>query len=170
MSRSPDDQPLDLEAAFRAHAPYVASIGLRLLGRPEDVDDLVQDVFLIAYRGMQALREPSALRGWLAAVAVRVARRRLRVRRIRRVLGLEDDYDYASARHPALSPEEHAMLAAVYRTLDGLPASQRLAWSLRYIEGERLERVAELCRCSLATAKRWIAAAHAVVQEGYRDG
>jgi RNA polymerase sigma-70 factor (ECF subfamily) len=51
-------------------------------------------------------------------------------------------------------------LAKVYAVLDALPSDERVAWSLRHVEGERLERVAELCGCSLATAKRRIAAAH----------
>jgi DNA-directed RNA polymerase specialized sigma24 family protein len=38
--------------------------------------------------------------------------------------------------------------------LDSLPAEARVAWSLRYIEGETMPRVAELCGCSLSTAKR----------------
>jgi RNA polymerase sigma-70 factor (ECF subfamily) len=47
----------------------------------------------------------------------------------------------------------------IYRLLDELPANERLAWTLRHIEGEQVEAVASLCGCSLATAKRRIAAA-----------
>jgi RNA polymerase sigma-70 factor (ECF subfamily) len=50
-------------------------------------------------------------------------------------------------------------LAEVYRILDRMPVRVRLAWSLRHVDGERLEDVAERCACSLATAKRWIATA-----------
>jgi RNA polymerase sigma-70 factor (ECF subfamily) len=45
----------------------------------------------------------------------------------------------------------------------------RVAWTLRYVEGEKLERVAEHCGCSLATAKRRIAAAHAKIQSELED-
>jgi RNA polymerase sigma-70 factor (ECF subfamily) len=47
---------------------------------------------------------------------------------------------------------------------------QRLAWTLRHIEGERLEDVAARCGCSLATAKRRIAAAHAHLQAEMNRG
>jgi DNA-directed RNA polymerase specialized sigma24 family protein len=43
-----------------------------------------------------------------------------------------------------------------------------LAWSLRHLEGERLEDVAERCGCSLATAKRWIATAQARLEKEIR--
>ena len=38
------------EALFQRYAPYVARIGLRLLGREPDVDDLIQEVFFAAFR------------------------------------------------------------------------------------------------------------------------
>ena len=85
-----------LDSAFRAYSRYVAAIGFRLLGRSDEVEDLVQDVFVRASRGLGALREPGALKGWLATVTVRVAQRRLRSRRLLHVLRLEGEYDYSS--------------------------------------------------------------------------
>ena len=41
----------------------------------------------------------------------------------------------------------------------------RVAWTLNYVEGETLEEVARLCGCSLATAKRRIAAAQRFIEE-----
>src|SRR3954466_3911006 len=77
-----------LDEAFRAHSRYVAALGLKILGRPDEVDDLVQDVFLAARRGLASLRHDSAARAWLATVAVRLAFRRLRRRRLRGFVGL----------------------------------------------------------------------------------
>jgi RNA polymerase sigma-70 factor, ECF subfamily len=149
-----------LEQAFRAHAPQVANMALRILGRREEADDLVQDVFMKAGRWLSKLDDPSAARAWLLKVTVRLAWRRLRMRRWRSALGFDDSYDYAEVASTArLSPEDSAFLAEVYRILDQMPARERLAWSLRHVDGERLEDVAEQCACSLATAKRWIASA-----------
>jgi len=168
--RSAASEAASLDEFFRRYAPYVAKIGHRLLGRSEDVDDLVQDVFLAAHKGIRQLRDPDAIRGWLATVAVRTARRRLRTRRLRGAVGLDDECDYGDIASGEASPEQRAILASVYQVLDGLPVNQRLAWTLRYIEGERLERVAELCGCSLATAKRRIKAAHDVIREAVGHG
>jgi len=162
-------EPLDAGQLYRRFAPYVAAIGLRMLGRDDEVEDLVQDVFLDAQRGLAQLREVEAVKGWLATVTVRKAHRRLRARGLRRMLGLDDAPDYTSIVAPGASPAERAMLGNVYRALDQLPATERLAWGLRYIEGERLERVAELCGCSLATAKRRIAAAQSRVTQEMDD-
>jgi RNA polymerase sigma-70 factor, ECF subfamily len=155
-----------LEEAFRAHAPQVATMALRILGRSDEADDLVQDVFIKASAWLAKLNDASAARAWLMKVTVRLAWRRLRMRRWRVALGLDGSYDYVALAHDGrLSPEDTALAAEVYRILDRMPARERLAWTLRYLDGEKLEDVAEKCACSLATAKRWIAAAQDRIQK-----
>lgn len=158
QSEAAQSEPIDFEWMYRRYSPYVAKIGYRLLGRDSEVDDLVQDVFLAAHRGLRSIRDPRAVKGWLATVTVRLARRRLRSRRVRAALHLDSSPDYSDIVDVSVTPEQRAQVAHVYQLLDRLPVNQRIAWSLRYVEGETLERVAELCKCSLATAKRRIKA------------
>jgi RNA polymerase sigma-70 factor (ECF subfamily) len=159
-----------LEQVYRRYAPYVAAVVLRLSGRSTEVDDLVQDVFVEATRGIEQLREPEAVKGWLATIAVRVCRRRLRLRRVRLLLGLDAGFDYATLVDPGASPVDRILLATVYRVLDEVAVEARVAFALHHLEGETLEAVARLCDCSLATAKRRIAAAHARLREVFGDG
>lgn len=154
--------PLTLEGLFQEHARYVATVVLRVLGRDHEVDDVVQEVFLTAMTGLAAVRSPEAVRGWLKTIAVRKACRHLRRRRLRGLLGFDNEspcYEHLAA--PGCSPEESALLARIYKELDRLPVAERVAWTLRYVEGEQVEALAAVCGCSLATAKRRIAAAHA---------
>ena len=58
----------------------------------------------------------------------------------------------------------------VYRALDAISAPERVAWTLRHVEGESLEEVALLCDCSLATAKRRIASAHEKIKRRLEGG
>ena len=62
------------------------------------------------------------------------------------------------------------LVRAVYEELDRVPASDRIAWTLRYIEGQQLEEVAGICGCSLATAKRRISAAQERIERAFADG
>jgi RNA polymerase sigma-70 factor (ECF subfamily) len=156
--------PLTLDAAFRAHAGFVAGVALRVLGRPSEVDDLVQDVFLRVLPRLGDLRDPAALRGWLAVITARLARRRLRGRRWKIWLGVGSDHDYAQLADNAASPQDRTLLGELYRALDRLPVQQRLAWTLRHAEGLELAAVAQACGCSLATVKRWIGAAEAALR------
>lgn len=160
---------LDFDSVFRRYSPYVAAVAHRLLGRDADVDDTVQEVFLVAVRSLSSVRDPAAVKAWLARIAVRAARRRLQFRRMRSFLGIDDLTVYDSVADEQASPEQRALVQRVYRVLDGLPADLRIAWTLRYIEGEQLEAVAELCGCSLATAKRRIAAAARSLEEAFSD-
>ena len=148
-----------LEQAFRAHASYVATIGYRMLGTRDELDDLVQDVFLSAQGTLRKLRHPEAIRSWLATVTVRVARQRLRARRLRQFLHLPTS-GISSEDLPdrAASPETKSLVSAIFRALETLPVNARLAWSLRYLQGERLETIATLCGCSLAAVKRRLVA------------
>lgn len=141
-----------------------------MLGRESDVDDLIQEVFLAAFRQRHQVRDPLAIKGWLATIAVRSARKQLRRRRLRSFVGLDTLGPALELREPSMSPERRALLSRVYSALDRIPIEARLAWTLRYVEGEKLEQVAEHCRCSLATVKRRIAAAHGRLQAELDDG
>lgn len=163
-------KPLALERLYDLYAPYVAAIGLRLLGRDSEIEDLVQDVFVEAAGSLQKLREPEAVRGWLATLSVRVARRRIRRRRLRSFIVGGNSADYSSLVDPGASPQERLLLTRCYEALDELPANQRLAWVLRNIEGESLAIVAERCECSLATAKRHLQRAQTQLQRAVCNG
>ena len=61
----------DQDAFARLYAGYVRMVHAILLGRipRRDVDDLVQDVFLIAYTRIRELRDPAAFGAWLGTIA-----------------------------------------------------------------------------------------------------
>lgn len=72
--------PLTFARVYVLHASYVAALAGRILGRNDDVPDVVQDVFLIVHRRLSDVREAGALRTWLGRITVREASRRLRWR------------------------------------------------------------------------------------------
>jgi RNA polymerase sigma-70 factor (ECF subfamily) len=158
------EDPLTFEQTYRRYSRYVAAVVLRLDPAVPDLDDVVQDVFLAASGGLGRLRDPGATKPWLATVAVRLVRRRLRLRRMWRWLGLGAD-----ARPPARlvdagsTPLDRLLLGAVYQVLDGLPVDERVAFLLHCVEDETLESVARICRCSLATVKRRVARAQRAI-------
>jgi len=158
-----------LAGVYRRYGRYVAAVILRLNGRTADLEDLVQDVFLEAARGIQGLRDPAAIKGWLATIAVRAVRSRLRMRNAKRFFGLDAGAGYENLVDPAASPHEKALIATVFRLLDEMPVEDRLAFSLRHVQGESIEAVAQLCGCSLATANRRIARALARLEKRMRD-
>lgn len=160
-AEAPEVDPRDFDGVFRRYSPYVARVALRLLGDDAEVDDLVQDVFLEAHRGLVGLRESGALRGWLARVCVRKATRRLRRRKLLALLSLEVVAEHDLPLDAGVSAEQRAEVAKLYCALDRLPADERVAWVLRFVEGESLEDMVALCGCSKSTVQRRLRSAQA---------
>ena len=149
----------ELGDLFRRYAPYVATIGLRLLGRDDELDDLVQEVFIKAYRGLHQLRSADSVKPWLARITVRRATRRLRRRRVRAFFSLESLPADANLIDDGATPEEKADVASSYRMIERIPVRQRVVWVLKHVEGETLDAIAEICHCSKATVQRRLRAA-----------
>jgi RNA polymerase sigma-70 factor (ECF subfamily) len=158
-----------LDGLFKEHAPYVARIAHRVLGREDEVDDIVQEVFIILFRHLDRIRRSESVRAWLATTTVRMVRRRLRVRRIGMLLRVRDQVDPMELQGTAVSGEDRAALWKVHLALEGVGANARIAWVFRYLEQEEIDEVARLCRCSRSTAKRRIADAHRVVKRALSD-
>lgn len=148
------------EALFRRHSAYAMALGVRVQGSPTDIEDIVHDAFLRIFDRLDTLRSGASFRPWLASVVVSLVRTRLRRRRMLGLLGLStaDPIDLDSLVTPDAGPEVRAQLAQVYAVLRQVPVDQSICWTLRYVEGRKLEEVADVVGCSLATAKRRIAA------------
>jgi RNA polymerase sigma-70 factor (ECF subfamily) len=161
-----------LAKLYSEYARFVGWFASRLLARPDEVEDVVQEVFLIAATKLERLTDPPQIRGWLKTVALRRAARKLRWKKVRARFGgtpMTPAHDEIIAA-PGASPEDRAALAELFGVLDKMPTDLRIAWSLRYMHEETVENVAELCGCSLATAKRRIAAAQVRINEELSDG
>lgn len=125
---------------------------------------MVQESFVTAFAKLETLREPDRFRSWIVAIAVRYVRKRRRRERFLRALGFHGDELPLDALAAVGTPvEARAELRVLDAALATLPEGHRFAWILRHVEEEPLEAVAEASECSLATAKRWVAAADLVL-------
>ncbi len=141
------------EALFREHASFVAGF-LRRMGVPDaDLEDLTQDVFMIAHRKGGYIVGSATPRSWLGAIGVRVAAnaRRARVRR-------REDYDEValqSAMAQQRSPEEAvAIRDAMWRVqcaLDALDLEHRATFVLFEIEGMPCQEIATALEIPVGT-------------------
>lgn len=140
---------------FDAYAPQVHSTLCHIIGPDGELDDLLQETLIKAFRSLKTLESPEAFAGWLRRIAIFTARSYLRSKARRRWLRLVDAPD--PARDDAHEPRR--LLRRTYALLDRLPPDERLAFTLRFIEEMSLPEVAEGCGVSLATAKRRLARA-----------
>jgi len=144
------------EALYRRHSRMANGLSYRLLGSDAELDDLVQDCFVIALTTLDRLAQPAAFSSWLGGIVVRQAHKRLRRRRMLSRLGLRraEPVDLDAIVRPGLPPDVATELRRVYSALDELPPEERIALVLRRVEGLELAEVAIRMGLSLATVKR----------------
>jgi RNA polymerase sigma-70 factor (ECF subfamily) len=155
------------EALFRRYAPMVNGLAFRLLGGDSDLDDLVQESFAEALSSLGRLRNTETFPAWLSAIVVRTANKLLRRRRLMTRLGLRRsepvDFDAVQSR---LMPQDVALeLRTLYGLVERMPAKFRVVLLLRHLEEASLEEIARMTGCSLATVKRRLSAAQALLDD-----
>ncbi|MBA3539785.1 MAG: sigma-70 family RNA polymerase sigma factor [Deltaproteobacteria bacterium] len=133
----------------------------RVLGDRTDLDDLVQEVFVIAFRGLERFRQDARLSTWIYRICVNVALGRIRTRK-RRPLALGvADLDAASAdpslverpETPEKSLQRREDQERVYRALETLAPKKRIVLYLHEIEGRDLKEIAYLVDSNPVTVR-----------------
>jgi RNA polymerase sigma-70 factor (ECF subfamily) len=146
-------------ALYDRYANHVQRVLVRILGFDPAIGDLLQEVFLQALGSIGSLRDADRLQAWLTRVAVFTARGCIRRRSRRRWLRLAPPEGLPVQVAPEADEETREALRLTYEVLERLPAEERIAFSLRFIEGLELTEVADACDVSLATIKRKLAKA-----------
>lgn len=141
-------------ALLEDYTGLVERVLVRILGRFRDLDDLTQEVFLRVLDRVDEIREPAALRGFVASIAVFVAREAIRSKRRRRWLVFLAPAEQPEAPAEGIDEEARAALGELYDALDRLDDDVRVAFTLRYLEGMEVAEVGEACGVSLSTIKR----------------
>lgn len=143
--------PPALEALFRAHGPYLHRAA-RHLGAPAgEVEDIVQEVFLIAHRRLDEFEGRATPRTWLFGICMRVvANTRRRAHRHREKLvehlpeGVADrDLEHASDLARART--------ALDKALDSLDDAKRAVFVLVDIEELAVDEVARIMEIPVKT-------------------
>jgi RNA polymerase sigma-70 factor, ECF subfamily len=146
-------EPVDTAELFRAHAHFVARFLTRLGVAPGELDDAVQEVFLVVHRNGGYVPGPATPTGYLASIAVRAAssyRRRGRKTRDRRSETAPDEVSSAGL-DPARSLEVQQSLAELQVALDGLEPSLRATLVLAELEGESCDSIATAMQIAVGT-------------------
>jgi RNA polymerase sigma-70 factor (ECF subfamily) len=147
---------LEREERFRvlveSHRERAVRLAWRLLGGDRSAaEDVAQDAFLKAYRGLPRFREESSLDTWFYRILVRQAESHRRWRRVRALWTSETEEEPAD---PAPSaPRDPVVQRRIATALNRLPAGQRQAFVLVHMEGFTVEESAALLGKAVGTVK-----------------
>ncbi len=140
-------------------------------------EDIAQEAFIKAYKGMENFRGDSAFYTWLYRIAINTAKNHL-VTTSRRLPTSDIDaneaeqYSEADALRDAGSPErivlKDELQLAISESIEELPDDLRTAITLREIEGMSYEEIAETMNCPIGTVRSRIFRAREAVERKIR--
>lgn len=154
VARAQAGEAQALDWLVRQHAVLVERMLVRLLGRRQDLDDLIQITFVETLRALPTFRGQSAFSSFIAGIAVRVARRAMRPGLVARLRApfVEEQFT-PSAAGPDVQLEAQRRLDRVRAVLARLPEPKRVAFLLWSLEGMSPEQIAPLMEASVAATR-----------------
>jgi len=140
------------EAAFHELVDRYASgmfgLAFSLLGNTADAEDVVQETFLGAFRGLGAFKGRSSVKTWLTRILVRQAARCHRSRGIRKTVSFnalsEASVAVLRKQQPGPSTRELDIRMDVLATLETLSEEHREVIVLRELQGMSYDEIAEV--------------------------
>lgn len=122
------------------HGPAVLSLTTRMLGRGGEAEDIAQEAFVAAYRGLVRFQFEAKFSTWLYRIAVNKCTDALRARRTSTVsLDAQDEgadgWEPADDETPHFELEQVELAGALDQALAALPPIYRQAFVLKHVEG-----------------------------------
>lgn len=164
--RAADGDTAAFEALARRHGPQMRASARRLTGSFADADDVVQESLMQAWRQLDTLRDPAAVKGWLLRITGSRSIDHLRKRRLHTDLTtVENAVEPQAGSTPRVKadPESAAVsgsrVEALKAALAALPEEQRRCWVLKEFNDQSYEDIARTLNISTASVRGRLARA-----------
>ena len=152
------------EILYSEHSPRIYALCLRLMaGDTSEATELLQDVFIKAWRRLDTFRGDSAFTSWLHRLTVNTMLENTRSegRRTARVLPMEDTSRLTGAARASGIELKMDMESAIA----SLPKGARLAFVLHDVEGYQHQEIAEQLSVTVGTVKAQLHRARRLLRE-----
>jgi RNA polymerase sigma-70 factor, ECF subfamily len=125
---------------------------VRVLGGPEDADDVLQLAFMRAFRSLPRCDEPDRFGAWLYRIVINECRT-FATRRGRRARRFVDDAAQLDSIADTRAVEPDVLREEIQRALDLLPHDQREAFVLKHVEDLSYEAMSEITGAGVSALK-----------------
>ncbi len=162
---------------MRRHQQRVFALVGGILRRPEDVEDVAQQVFLKAYLGIKRFDQRAAFSTWLYKIAVNECWDYLRKKKVRPLVYEADlseeqvsrlDGIVSADRPPESSSARAESRQILERMLATLPEQDRELLVLKEMEGFSVQELAEILNLNVNTVKVRLFRARGRIMDVYR--
>jgi len=150
-------------------------LGLRMLGNPQDAEDVLQNTFINALTHIQKFEGRSSIATWLYRIASNEALMMIRKKKpevnLENTEGGDDDEDLRPTQFVDWSalPEDELLSGEGKKTLDdaiqSLPESMRIVFLLRDVEGLSIRETAEALNLTETNVKTRLLRARMALRE-----
>jgi RNA polymerase sigma-70 factor (ECF subfamily) len=140
------------ETLYRQHAARLYTLACRMAGSPEDGEDLLQEIFLQAYRKLGSFKGDSAVGTWLYRLALNHCLDYVRSRRAK-MSKMTDTLDADTSFEPTAPRESPVARLDLERAVERLPEGCREAFVLHDVEGFDHKEVGRLLGIAEGTSK-----------------
>lgn len=157
------------------YSPQIYRLGLKMLNNPQDAEDILQETFIKAFRHIGSFDGRAAVATWLYRIATNEALMQIRRKHPEQVSIDEPVQTVDGEQEPVqivdwcCVPEEELLSAEGRRELDNaveqLPASLRIVFLLRDIEGLDTRQTAEVLNLSETAVKTRLSRARLKLRE-----
>jgi RNA polymerase sigma-70 factor (ECF subfamily) len=137
----------DLVTAMERPLLYYAS---SITGNQDSGLDVLQEVWIKAFRGIGKLKDPGALRSWLYSITHGIAVDRIRRNSARERAESVELEDFQEADEPSFAAED---AAAVHQALSEIGLKHREVLVLHFLDDLSIEEIANVVDCSVGTEK-----------------
>ena len=162
-----------------AYSPFIYRLGMKMLNNPQDAEDILQETFIKAYHHIENFNGRSRISTWLYRIATNEALMLL-CRKRPDALSVNQPWENETAEQEPLQikdwcclPEGELMSDEARDQLDlavdNLPASLRVVFLLREIDGLSTRETAEVLDLSEAAVKTRLSRARLHLREDLTD-
>ena len=140
------------ELLYRQHSARIYTLASRMGGSPEDGEDLLQEIFLQAYRKIGSFKGDASVGTWLYRLALNHCLDFVRSRRAK-MNKLTETLDAETSIEPVARRETPIARLDLERAVERLPEGCREAFVLHDVEGFDHKEVAALLGIAEGTSK-----------------
>ncbi len=152
ISRVLDGDYAAFDEIVERHWRRVASIAGRFLPNPNDVEDVIQEVFVRAFENLHEFRGQASIQTWLIRIALNLCMNRKRSFWQKRVLLVEEQPDGSDRSYGTdADVVQREWSSEVRRILNRMPEKYRLPIVLHYFEDLKGREIADALGWSEST-------------------
>lgn len=135
---------------------------LGLLQNKSDAEDITQEVFIEIFISIEQFKRKSKLSTWIYRISVTksldLLRRRKRKKRFAFITSIFGDkgeiiHEHSDFIHPGVHAENRDLSAILFKAIDKLPESQKIAFNLNKVEGLSYSEIAEIMNISVSAVE-----------------